>query len=77
MKKATGRGLTAGALRRALAGLPAAAQVVVYADWEGVGERPFGFLDERMRVCGYFSVAAVERDEKPARGVIVLGDAIV
>lgn len=69
-------GVTVGALRRALDGLPAEAEVVVYADWEGEGERPFGLLEERLYVCGYFSVAAVEQEEDPVRGVLVLDEKI-
>lgn len=77
MKATRGRCLTAGAVRRALADLPEEAEVVAYADWVGVGERPFGLLDEQMHVCGYFSIVAVERDENPCSGVIVLGDAVM
>ncbi len=77
MKASRSKSLTAGAVRQALADLPQEAEVVVYADWEGVGERPLGLLDEQMHVCGYFSIAAVEQDEDPRSGVIVLGDAVL
>lgn len=76
MDEMTNNVLTVEGVRRALDELPATAEVVAYADWEGDGERPFGLLDERLRVCGYFSVTAIAREEEPARGVIVLGKAV-
>lgn len=66
--------MTAGALRRALAALPEKAEVVVYADWQGPGERIFWQVEERLCVCGYFAVVAAEADEE--MGVLMLGEEV-
>ena len=63
--------MTVGELKAALGGVPARAEAVVYADLRGPVVRPFADLEERVSLCGYYALAAVER--LPAEMVLVVG----
>ena len=52
--------MTVGELKAALGGLPERAQAVVYADLSGPVVHPFADLEERVSLCGYYALAAVE-----------------
>lgn len=64
--------MTARDLCTVLRRLSPQSEVLLYADWQGEVERPLVAVGERVYVCGYFAVRAV--DVEDGQMILLLGE---